>query len=47
MNKRWDVIANMSELDLFWMCFPEEYIADVLIPETNKGLQRKMDLHDF
>jgi len=47
MNKRWDVIADMSELDLFRMCFPEEYIADVVIPETNKGLQRKMDLHEF
>jgi hypothetical protein len=47
VNKRWDVIADMSELDLFRMCFPEEYIADVVIPETNKGLQRKMDLHEF
>jgi hypothetical protein len=47
VNKRWDVIADMAELDLFRMCFPEEYIADVLIPETSKGLQRKMDLHEF
>jgi hypothetical protein len=36
VNKRWDVIADMSELDLFRMCFPEEYIADVVIPKMNK-----------
>jgi hypothetical protein len=47
MNKRWDQIADMSELDLFRMCFPEKYIAEVLIPETNKGLQRKIDLQEF
>jgi hypothetical protein len=47
VNKRWDQIANMSELDLFRMCFPEKYIAEVLIPGTNKGLLKKMDLQEF
>ena len=47
VNKRWDQIANMSELDLFRMCFPEKYIAKVLIPGTNKGLLKKMDLQEF
>ncbi len=47
VNKRWDQIANMSELDLFGMCFPEKYIAKVLIPKTNKDLLKKMDLQEF
>jgi hypothetical protein len=32
MNKCWNVIADMSELNLFRMCFPEEYIADSSSP---------------
>jgi hypothetical protein len=47
VNKCWDQIADMSELDLLRMCFPEKYIAEVLIPETNKGLLKKMDLQEF
>ncbi len=47
MNKRWDIIANMSELDLFRLCFPEKYVTYVLIPETNKNLTKKMDLQEF
>ena len=38
----------MTELELFRVCFPEKYIAGVLIPETNKGLvARPMDLNEF
>jgi hypothetical protein len=47
VNKRWDQIADMSELDLFWMCFPKKYIMEVLIPKMNNGLQWKMDLQEF
>ncbi len=38
VNKRWDIIADMSELDLFRLCFPEKYIIEVVIPETNNIL---------
>jgi hypothetical protein len=29
------------------MCFPEEWIIDVLIPMTNKELSKKMDLQEL
>ncbi len=29
------------------MCFPEEWIVDVLILMTNKELSKKMDLQEF
>jgi hypothetical protein len=44
VNKHWDQITDMFKLNLFWMCFPKQYITEVLIPETNMGLQRKMNL---
>ena len=38
----------MSELDLFRMCFPEQFISDVVIPETNRSIKgEKMDLQEF
>ena len=47
INHRWDAIADYDELDLFRMCFPEEWIVNVLIPMTNKDLVKKMDLQEF
>ena len=47
-NKSWQTIGNMSELALFRMCFPEAFISDVLIPETNRQIEgEKMDLQEF
>ncbi|KAL7524687.1 hypothetical protein ACHAXR_004709, partial [Thalassiosira sp. AJA248-18] len=47
-NFRWSQIAGMSELDLFRMCFPEEYIRDTIIPETNKNINgENIDLQEF
>ena len=46
-NHRWDVIADYDELRLFRMCFPEQWIIDVLIPTTNKQLVDKLSLHEF
>ena len=37
----------MSLLQLFLVMFPEEYLEEVLIPETNKGLSVPMDLQDY
>ena len=37
----------MSELQVFRMCFPEKFIVKVLIPATNKVLQKPMDLQEF
>ncbi len=37
----------MSEINLFRICFPKKYIVEVVIPETNKGLTHKIDLHEF
>ena len=37
-SHRWEVIAEMNELDQFRLCFPEQFVIDVIIPETNKHL---------
>ena len=29
----------MDELALFWMCFPEQWVKDVLIPATNNEIE--------
>ena len=47
INYRWDAIADYNELDLFRMCFPEEWVISVIIPMTNKELNKKMDLQEF
>ena len=47
IHHRWEEIADMDELQLFHMCFPEKWIVDSVIPETNKTLGKPMDLHKF
>ena len=42
-----DKIANMDELQLFCMCFPEKWIVNLVIPQTNKTLDKPMDLQGF
>ena len=38
----------MDKLTLFWMlCFPEEYIVGVVIPEMKKHLTTKVTLQEF
>ena len=37
----------MSLLQWFLIIFPEEYIEQVLIPKTNKGLCVPMDIQEF
>jgi hypothetical protein len=36
-----------GELQLFRMCFPEKWIVDSVIPQTNKTLGKPMDLQEF
>ena len=44
----WREISEMNELDLFRMTFPEQYILNTVIKETNKTLQGGMlDLQEF
>ena len=47
VHHRWDEVAEMDELQLFRMCFPEKWIVDSVMPETNKNLGKPMDLHEF
>ena len=47
INHRWDAIADYGELDLFRMCFPEEWVVNIPIPMTNKELSKKIDLQEF
>ena len=37
----------MSLLQLFLVVFPEDYLEEVLIPNTNKGLSVPMDLQYY
>ena len=37
----------MSLLQLFLIMFPEDYLEEVLIPETNKGLSVTMDIQEY
>ena len=37
----------MSLLQLFLAIFPEEYLEEVLIPDTNKGLIVPMDIQEY
>jgi len=46
-SHRWDTIAEMNELDLFRVCFPEQFVLDVIIPQTNNNLGTPIDLHEF
>jgi hypothetical protein len=47
VNKHWDIIADMSKLDLFQLRFPEKCIIEVVIPVTSKNLMKKIDLQEF
>ena len=42
-----DSILRMSLLQLFLIMFPEYYLEEVLITDTNKGLSVTLDLQDF
>ena len=44
---RWENISEMNELDLFRMCFPEQFLLDVIIPQTNRYLGTPINLHEF
>ena len=42
-----DAILRISLLHLFLVMFPEDYLEEVLITETNKGLSVPMDLQKY
>jgi hypothetical protein len=44
---RWEVIPEMNEFDLFRMCFPEQFIIDVIIPQMNQNLGTPTNLQEF
>ena len=37
----------MSLLQLFLIMFPDDYLEEVLIPETNKGLSVPREIQEF
>ena len=43
----WEEIANMGELDLFRMAFPEKFIVDVILPASNKNIIQPISLQEF
>jgi hypothetical protein len=46
-SHRWEDITEMSDLDLFWMCFLEKFVIDVIIPKMNKYLKKPLTLQEF
>jgi len=46
-SHRWEVIAEMNELDLFRMCFPEQFVIEVIIPQTNQNLATPINLQEY
>ena len=46
-NHRWDEIADYDELQLFRMCFPEEWLVNVCIATTNMGLAKNVSIQEF
>ena len=47
-NHSWSSIAEMSEFDMFRMCFLDNYIWEVVVPMTNRYIDgRNMTLQDF
>ena len=44
---RWDEIAEKSEFDLFRMCFPDDFVAKVILPATNVHLFPRLTMHEF
>ena len=44
---RWDQISEFSELELFRLCFPEEYVERVMLPTTNASLRKPFTLGEF
>ena len=37
----------MFKLNLFWLCFPEKYIVEVIIPKMKKNLMKKINQQEF
>ena len=47
-NLSWSLIAEILEFDLFRMCFPDNFIWEVVVPMTNKYIEGpNMTLQDF
>jgi hypothetical protein len=46
-HHRWDEIAEYTEIKLFLITFPEEWIETILIPTLNGHLTNKMMLGEF
>jgi hypothetical protein len=44
---RWDKIAEKSELDLFCMCFLEDFVCKVVLPTTNIHLFPQLTMQEF
>lgn len=44
---RWDEIAEKSEFDLFRMCFPDDFVAKVILPATNVHLFPHLTMQEF
>ena len=43
----WNVVSQMTKLELFWLAFPEQYIKDHVIPATNTKITHKITLSEF
>ncbi len=47
-DKSWSELADMDEFSLFRLAFPESFIIEVLIPQTNKNIEgEELTLSEF
>ena len=46
-NTCWDEVAEKSELDLFSLCLPDEFVVKVILPTTNVFLFPHLTTHEF
>ncbi|KAL7460318.1 hypothetical protein ACHAXS_001694, partial [Conticribra weissflogii] len=47
-DKTWSELADMDEFSLFRLAFPESFIIEVLIPQTNKNIEgEELTLSEF
>ena len=40
VNHEWADVKNYSELDLWRMCFPTDFLRDIVIPKINSNIRQ-------
>ena len=46
-NYSWDLVKDMCELELFLLCFPVDYLINVVLPKTNEYLETPVTMKEL